>query len=33
VRPLERRDGYVLVEKVGRAGEISQALAERSNPG
>lgn len=33
VRALERHDGYVLVEKIGRAGEITEALAERRNPG
>ncbi|HET7137104.1 MAG TPA: hypothetical protein VFI04_02015 [Gaiellaceae bacterium] len=33
VQPLERHDAYVLVEKVGRAGEITQALAETKDSG
>jgi hypothetical protein len=33
VRPLEQHGAYVLVEKVGRAGEITQALAETKDPG
>jgi hypothetical protein len=33
VRPLERRDGYVLVEKIGRAGDEAARLAAREETG
>ena len=33
VRPLERNHGYVLVEKVGRAGELADRLAAGRNSG
>ena len=33
VTPVERHDTYVVVEKVGRAGAITQALDERQDPG